>query len=120
METIEHYIIHCDNDISRYIRAICATRNIDVTIENVIRDGELLNAIYRLNTRELQKYVAVSTDSLKCWEKGQPRLVYQLGRVLIRRVKLRNLKMLGKGDPRPPSRVPTGRNLKTPAKKLSL
>jgi len=53
METIEHYIIHCDNDISRYIRAICATRNIDVTIENVIRDGELLNAIYRLNTREL-------------------------------------------------------------------
>jgi len=54
METIEHYIIHCDNDISRNIRAMCTTRNIDVTIENAIRDGELLNAIYRLYTRTVK------------------------------------------------------------------
>ena len=52
-ETVRHYIMECKNHITTYIKDICQERNIEYTLESILNNRELLQAVFTVNKRDL-------------------------------------------------------------------
>lgn len=44
-ETVEHYLINCQNDVSHHLSEICKTHKINLTLKNVLTDETILKTI---------------------------------------------------------------------------
>jgi hypothetical protein len=52
-ETIEHYLLQCDNNVAKEIRQQCKTLNLPETLDTVLTDQRTIQTILRLNRRKL-------------------------------------------------------------------
>jgi len=52
-ETVKHYIIHCNNELAKAVKATCQAHDIEHTLKNVLTKSDLLCVIFRMNRREI-------------------------------------------------------------------
>ena len=52
-ETIKHYLLKCENEMSQIVRDMCNKHNVALQMESILRNHGTLNAIIRVSKRRL-------------------------------------------------------------------
>jgi len=55
-ETVEHYVMECDNNVTREVKAFCQFRQQEHTLANVLSNGEIIRLICRVDERTIVPY----------------------------------------------------------------
>jgi len=52
-ETVKHYVMECNNDVTREVQAFCQIRNHEHNLANVLSNGEIIRLICRKSKRPI-------------------------------------------------------------------